>query len=96
VSGKLAGEVAAVRAGDVSEAFLASYDRAWRARMEKKLLRNYLAKEKVSRLDDATFDALIESLSGLDTDASTWSLLLAVGRRHPKFVAEFSHLLLQA
>lgn len=98
ISGKLAGEVAAaaVRAGDVSESFLAGYDRAWRARMEKKLLRNYLAKEKVSRLDDAMFDGLIASLADLDTDASTWSLLLAIGRRHPKFVAEFSHLLLQA
>jgi len=37
LSGRLAGEVAAqaLQAGDVSEAFLQRYERAWRSRLEK-------------------------------------------------------------
>jgi digeranylgeranylglycerophospholipid reductase len=95
VSGKLAGETAAaaVRAGEVTAGRLERYERAWRGRMEKKLQRNYLAKEKVTQLDDDAFNQIIGSLSDVDTDASTWSLLAAIGRRHPRFIAEFAPLL---
>ncbi|MEO8481103.1 MAG: NAD(P)/FAD-dependent oxidoreductase [Acidobacteriota bacterium] len=95
ISGKLAGDVAARawQARDASETFLQSYDRAWRSRMEKKQIRNYLAKEKLAHLDDETLNTLIGSLSTLDTDASTMSLLLAIGKKHPRFIAEFAHLL---
>jgi digeranylgeranylglycerophospholipid reductase len=97
ISGKLAGEVAAaaVNAGDVSADFLQAYERAWRPRMEKKLLRNWLAKEKLTKLDDHMFNEVIATLSEVNLNANTLSLLIAVGKKHPKLVAEFAGFLIE-
>jgi digeranylgeranylglycerophospholipid reductase len=96
LSGMLAGEIAAqaVQRGDVSEKFLQRYEKGWRKRLAKKLERNWWAKEKVVEIDDETISSVIATLSEVDLDANTLSLLMAVGRKHPKLVAGFAHLML--
>jgi digeranylgeranylglycerophospholipid reductase len=95
ISGKLAGEVAAqaVRKGDRSARFLQKYEKAWRKLLEKKLLRNWMAKEKVGQLDDATFDSIVGTLAEVGTRANTLSLLIAIGKKHPRLVADFAELM---
>jgi hypothetical protein len=63
ISGKLAGEVAAeaVKRGDSSERVLQKYEKAWRGRLEKTLVRNWMAKEKLVSLNDETFGRIIET-----------------------------------
>jgi len=96
ISGKLAGEIAAhaVKKGDVSEKFLQRYEKAWRKRLAKHLERNWLAKEKTVELDDEMICSVFAALSDVDVDATTLSLLTAVGKKHPKLVAEFAHMML--
>jgi len=95
ISGKLAGEVAAaaVKCGDCSEKFLQKYEKAWRSRLEKELIRNWMAKEKVGQLDDETFNRIVATLAEAKPDANSRSLLLAIGRKHPGLVAEFYQML---
>ena len=95
LSGKLAGEIAAqaVRQDDSSAKFLQRYEKAWRERLEKKLLRNWMAKEKIAELDDATFDSVVATLAEAGPSASTLALLMAVGKKHPRLVAGFAKLL---
>jgi digeranylgeranylglycerophospholipid reductase len=95
ISGKLAGETAAaaVKRGDCSERYLQKYEKAWRARLEQELLRNWMAKEKVARFDDETFNRIVATLAEARPDANSRSLLLAIGKKHPSLVAEFSQLL---
>ncbi len=66
IAGKICGEVAAnaVHAGDASAVFLQAYEKGWRARLEEKLYRNWLAKEKLCTISDETFDKLIDALAG--------------------------------
>ena len=95
ISGKLAGETAAaaVKSGDCSESFLQKYEKAWRARLEKELIRNWMAKEKVAKLDDDAFNRIVQTLSEVNPRASTLSLLLAISKKHPELVADFVELL---
>jgi digeranylgeranylglycerophospholipid reductase len=95
ISGKLAGEIAAaaVKCGDCSERFLQKYEKAWRGRLEKELTRNWLAKEKIAKLDDSAFNRIIRTLAEVNPRASTLSLLIAIGRKHPDLVADFAELL---
>jgi len=95
ISGKLAGEIAAqaVRKDNCSAKFLQKYEKAWRKPLEKKLLRNWMAKEKVAQLDDATFDSIVGTLAKVGTKANTLSLLMAIGKKHPKLVADFAELM---
>jgi len=95
-SGKMAGEIAAqaVNKGNVSEKFLQRYEKAWRKRLAKHLERNWMAKEKSSGFDDDTINSIIAAISDVDMNASTLSLLTAIGKKHPKLVAEFAHMLL--
>ncbi len=66
IAGKICGTVAAeaVLSGDASKEFLQKYEKGWRVRLEEKLYRNWLAKEKLVTLSDATFDKIIDALSG--------------------------------
>jgi digeranylgeranylglycerophospholipid reductase len=95
ISGKLAGETAAaaLKHGDCSESFLQKYEKAWRARMEKELIRNWMAKEKLATLDDHAFNSIIKTLSEANPRASTLSLLVAIGKKHPDLVVDFAELL---
>ena len=95
LSGKFAGEIAAqaVRQGDSSAKFLQRYEKAWRGRLEKKLFRNWMAKEKIMQLDDATFDSVVATLAEADPGTSSLALLMAVAKKHPRLVAGFAKLL---
>ncbi len=93
---KIAGEVAAeaVEEGDTSEDYLIKYEKKWRDRIEDKLWRNYMAKEKAVTLDDEQFDKVIDALSGEDIgEMSTEAILLAIERKYPELVEDFKDML---
>ncbi len=92
IAGKICGEVAAnaVAAGDPSAAFLQAYEKGWRARLEEKLYRNWLAKEKLCTISDATFDKLIDALQGVRLEKlSVHNILKAVRDKYPEVTKEF-------
>ncbi len=92
IAGKLCGEVAAaaVRDGDASKEFLQAYEKGWRARLEEKLYRNWLAKEKLVSLPDATFDKVIDALQGVKLEKlNVHNILKAVHEKYPEITREF-------
>ncbi|MEW5936408.1 MAG: NAD(P)/FAD-dependent oxidoreductase [Candidatus Thermoplasmatota archaeon] len=93
---KIAGEVAAqaLEARDFSEGFLMRYDQGWRAALETKLYRSYLAKEKLQRLSDDALDKLVALLSEAKIEQiSTLAILREVKKRYPEIVKEFEDFL---
>jgi digeranylgeranylglycerophospholipid reductase len=96
LAGRICGEVAAeaVQKGDLSKEFLMAYDKGWRREFEDKLIRNYLAKEKLVTLDDEVFDNVLEALQGMDIEhVTTLNILRAVQSKYPELVAEFEEML---
>jgi digeranylgeranylglycerophospholipid reductase len=96
LGGKIAGEVAAeaLQTGDCSKEFLMKYDKSWRREFEDKMIRNYLAKEKLITLDDTVFDNVLEALQGMDIEhVTTLNILRAVQSKYPDLVAEFEDML---
>ena len=92
IAGKLCGEVAAeaVAANDPSEAFLQKYEKGWRVRLEEKLYRNWLAKEKLCTLSDETFDKVVDALQGVKLEKlSVHNILRAVRDKYPEVTKEF-------
>ena len=92
IVGKICGTVAAeaVAAGDVSQEFLQRYEKGWRARLEEKLYRNWLAKEKLVTLSDETFDKIIDVLSGVRLEKlNVHNILKAVHAKYPEVTKEF-------
>ncbi len=92
IAGKIAGTVAAeaAHAGDPSSAFLQKYEKGWRARLEEKLYRNWLAKEKLVTLSDETFDKVVDVLSGVTLEKlSVHNILKAVRDKYPEVTKEF-------
>lgn len=91
-AGKIAGEVIAeaTRTGDWGLSQLMKYEKAWRAKMENTLWRNWLAKEKLARLNDDTLDKLMDVLSEAKvTRLSVHAILEAVKQKYPELVKEF-------
>ncbi|HEV8594649.1 MAG TPA: NAD(P)/FAD-dependent oxidoreductase, partial [Thermoplasmata archaeon] len=64
-AGRILGEVlaACTEAGDFSKAALQPYEKGWRAELEEQLWRNWMAKNKLTTLSDATFDKIISTLA---------------------------------
>jgi len=92
IAGKICGTVAAeaVRVGDVSKEFLQRYEKGWRSRLEEKLYRNWLAKEKLVTLSDETFDKVIDALAGVQLQKlSVHNILKAVRDKYPEVTKEF-------
>ncbi|MBX8631884.1 MAG: NAD(P)/FAD-dependent oxidoreductase [Thermoplasmata archaeon] len=92
IAGRIAGEVAgrAVENADYSQKMMDAYEKGWRDRMEEHLYRNYLMKEKISRLDDATFDRLVEAMTKVDMKRmTTLDILRAIQQKYPDLVKEF-------
>jgi digeranylgeranylglycerophospholipid reductase len=92
IAGKICGTVAAeaVAAGDTSKEFLLKYDKGWRARLEEKLYRNWLAKEKLVTLSDETFDKIVDALSGVKLEKlNVHNILRAVHEKYPEVTKEF-------
>ena len=92
IAGKICGTVAAeaAAAGDASAPFLQKYDKGWRARLEEKLYRNWLAKEKLVTLSDATFDKVVDALAGVRLEKlNVHNILRAVREKYPEVTKEF-------
>jgi digeranylgeranylglycerophospholipid reductase len=93
IAGKICGEVAAeaVAAGDPSKEFFQKYERGWRARLEEKLYRNWLAKEKLVTLSDETFDKIVDALAGIRLQKlNVHNILRAVQAKYPEVTKEFA------
>jgi digeranylgeranylglycerophospholipid reductase len=96
ISGKICGQVAAkaIEAKDYSMKFLMEYDKGWRARIEEKQYRNWLAKEKLVDLPDDVFNKVIDALSGVKLEKlSVLNILKAVQQRYPELTKEFENFL---
>ncbi len=97
ISGKLAGEAAyeAIKNRNTSKEFLKEhYEKKVREKFERKNLRNWFAKEKLSELSDETLNKLIEAISEVELSTiSVKSLLDAVQRKYPELIKEFEDLL---
>jgi len=96
LAGRIAGEVSAeaLQKEDYSKEFLMKYDKGWRKEFEGKLLRNWLAKDKLITLSDDVFDKVLETLQNIDIEhVSTLNILRAVQSKYPELVAEFEDML---
>ncbi len=92
IAGKICGEVAAkaVETHDTSAAFLQAYEKGWRARLEEKLYRNWLAKEKLCTIQDETFDKIIDALQDVKLQKlNVHNILKAVHEKYPEVTKEF-------
>jgi digeranylgeranylglycerophospholipid reductase len=95
-TGMYAGKVlvAAAAEGDFSKAALMPYEKMWRDRMEDKLYRNWMAKERLAELDDETINELVRLISTSDIEeVNVHNLLRTVKERFPKVVEGFEHLI---
>jgi len=92
IAGKICGQVAAeaVHAGTPTKEFFQKYEKGWRAVLEEKLYRNWLAKEKLVQLSDETFDKVIDALQGVRLEKlSVHNILKAVNEKYPEVTKEF-------
>ncbi|HTS33952.1 MAG TPA: NAD(P)/FAD-dependent oxidoreductase [Thermoplasmata archaeon] len=92
IAGKICGTVAAkaAQSGDASKEALLEYDRGWRARLEEKLYRNWLAKEKLCSLSDETFDKVVDALKDVKLQKlNVHNILKAVRDKYPEVTKEF-------
>jgi digeranylgeranylglycerophospholipid reductase len=92
IAGKICGEVAAkaVHSGNASALAFQEYEKGWRAQMEEKLYRNWLAKEKLCTLSDETFDKVIDALQDVRLQKlSVHNILKAVRDKYPEVTKEF-------
>jgi digeranylgeranylglycerophospholipid reductase len=96
IAGKICGEVAAeaVRDKTPTKEFFQKYEKGWRARLEEKLYRNWLAKEKLCSLSDETFDKVVDALEGVKLQKlSVHNILKAVRDKYPEVTKEFESFL---
>lgn len=91
-AGKVLTECA--KKGDFSKAALMPYEKMWRDRMEDKLFRNWMAKEKLASLDDETIDELIKMIKDSDIgEVNVYNLLKVVKEKFPQVVEGFEDLI---
>ena len=82
------------KTGDFSKKALKPYDKMWRDRMEDKLFRNWMAKEKLATLSDEVIDDLIKMISQADIkEVNVYNLLKAVKEKYPQVVEGFEDLI---
>jgi digeranylgeranylglycerophospholipid reductase len=91
-AGKVLTECA--KTGDFSAKALQPYEKMWRDRMEDKLYRNWMAKERFAELDDDTLDNLVKLLKDSDIkEVNVYNLLKVVKEKYPKVVEGFEDLI---
>ena len=91
-AGKVLTECA--KTGDFSKKALMPYEKMWRDRMEDKLFRNWMAKEKLASLDDETIDELIKMIKDSDIgEVNVYNLLKVVKEKFPQVVEGFEDLI---
>lgn len=94
--GKIAGEFAAqaVKDGRTDLEYLKGYEKLWRDRLESKLWRNYMAKEKAMELSDDMYDKIIDALSDMDLrKVRVETILEGVQKKYPELIKEFENML---
>lgn len=95
-AGMCAGRVLAegAQAKDFSMNVLQEYETLWRDRLENKLWRNWMAKEKLVTLSDDALDKIVHTLTEVGVGKlSVQSLLEVVKEKHPDLVKEFQDLI---
>ena len=95
-AGMYAGKVLVecAKKGDFSKEALQPYEQMWRDRMEDKLYRNWMAKEKLITLRDEDFDAVVKVLAESDiTQVNVHNILKALKDNAPDLVEEFEDLI---
>lgn len=95
-TGMYAGKVIveAAKKGDFSKAALMPYEKMWRDKMEDKLYRNWMAKERLAELDDETIDEVVKLISGSDIkEVNVYNLLKVIKEKYPKVVEGFEDLI---
>jgi digeranylgeranylglycerophospholipid reductase len=96
IAGRIAGETLAEahKRKDFSEKTLQKYEKGWRDEMENRLYRNWMAKERLIKLSDDTFDKIIAALAEVGVEkVSSLAILQAVEKKYPDLVKEFRDLL---
>jgi digeranylgeranylglycerophospholipid reductase len=97
IAAKIAGKVIAeaIQAKDYSGEFLNKYEKGWRAKLEDKLYRNWMAKEKLISLSDDTINKIIGAIAEYDIEKiSVLELMKAVKAKYPELVKEFEDLVM--
>ena len=95
-TGMYAGKVLAecAKKNDFSKEALKPYEKMWRDRMEDKIYRNWMAKEKLNELDDETMDDLVKIIGDSTlTEVNVLNLLKVIKEKYPKVVEGFEHLI---
>lgn len=95
ICGTIAGEVIgeSVKKQEFNET-LKWYEKKWRDKLEDKLYRNWIAKEKATTLSDEVFNKIIEALSDYDfKKISTIEILKGVQSKYPEIMKEFEGLI---
>jgi digeranylgeranylglycerophospholipid reductase len=96
LSGKFAGQIAgkATESGNFTKEILGEYETLWRDRLESKLWRNWMAKEKLITITDEQFDTIIQTLAEVGVEKmSVYNLLKVMKERLPEMVKEFEDLI---
>ncbi len=66
----------------------------WRDRMEDKLYRNFMAKERLAELDDKTIDELVMLIQDSNIEeVNVYNLLKVVKEKFPQVVEGFEDLI---
>ena len=91
VAGRYAGEVAgeALAANDFTTSILQRYERRWKDRFEESLYRDYMLKEKLRGMDDATLNRLVRAVVDVaPREITGLAILDAMRERHPEILQE--------
>ena len=91
VAGRYAGEVAgeALAANDFTTSTLQRYERRWKDRFEESLYRDYMLKEKLRGMDDATLNRLVRAVVDVaPREITGLAILDAMRERHPEILQE--------
>ena len=91
-AGKVLSECA--KKNDFSKNALKPYEKMWRDRMEDKLYRNWMAKERFASLSDDVLDDLVKMMGEADIgEVNVHNLLKAVKKKYPQVVEGFEDLI---
>lgn len=96
ISGKYAATVAkkAIDEEDYSMEMMAQYEKMVKDKFQRKHLRNWMAKEKLSGLSDEVLDKLVDAVSEYELNKiSVEEILLAVQKKYPELTEELEQLI---
>lgn len=84
----------AAQEGDYSMEYLQRYEQGWREAMEERLYHSYVAKEKLSQVDDAIIDTVVGTLAKVGVERlSVEEILDILAEHHPDLLEELAGVL---